>query len=146
MSSKKLQIRPLRASEVTFSVEVEPEEIPYKGNCSAIDPKTDRESEEWIRKRLANEQVEAWCTLVVKATWEGIEGWDSLGCVSIDAGLNADGDTVRRHVDRFAKEAGMFKEALSHLNKEVERQALQCLDIINRLKVVVPRRKRASKR
>lgn len=142
MPTKQLKIRKLRASEVTFTLELEPEETPYRGNCSAVDPDTDRETEEWIRKRLAAEQHEAWCTLVVKATWEGIEGFGSLGCVSLDAGQHADGPTVARHAEQFARDSDMYSQALEHLNQEVQRQAERGLELVNRLKIAEPRPKR----
>jgi hypothetical protein len=39
-------VRPLRADEVRFDAACLPEHDPIEGNCSSIDPETDRETAE----------------------------------------------------------------------------------------------------
>lgn len=69
-------------TEIEYTIEIEPEEIPYKGNCSAIDEETDRETENWIRNQLRKGNRWAWCTVKVTASYEGYEGVAYLGCCS----------------------------------------------------------------
>lgn len=130
-AKKKLQIRPLRSSEVTFTVELEPEDIEVRGNvmCSD-DPEFDRQCEDEIIERLDRGDIEAWCYVRVTASWEGISEFAGLGCCSFESGS---GERVRKQVDQCVEEHGLKAEALAALNQEVERQALQCLDRIRKL-------------
>lgn len=58
--------------EKSITLDCEPEaDIPYVGNCCAIGPKEDLETEEWIRKELASGNEWAWCTVRVSVTWGG---------------------------------------------------------------------------
>lgn len=68
--------------EITYTVECKPEWEDYRGNCSAIDPETDREAEELIRRQLADGNEWAWCSVKVTAHWNGFRGYDYLGCCS----------------------------------------------------------------
>ena len=65
--------------QVIFKIECRPETMPYVGNCSAIDPETDRRTEEWIRKELADGNTWAWCMMEVTASYGGAYGSDFLG-------------------------------------------------------------------
>lgn len=75
-----------RKLEVSYAVTVEPEDIPFVGNCSAIDPETDRQTEEWIREQLnaGNEYAWCWVKVVASVVYDGIifTGEDSLGGIS----------------------------------------------------------------
>lgn len=64
---------------IEYEIRIEPEEMDYHGNCSAIDPDTDRENEQWITDQLSSGNGLAWCWVEIKATFEGYEGSDSLG-------------------------------------------------------------------
>ncbi len=66
----------------TFEVLCHPEDMPYKGHCSAIDPETDAATETWIRKELSNGNMWAWCMVEVRATKDDITGVDYLGACS----------------------------------------------------------------
>lgn len=69
----------LDRSDVDFVVFCEPEQIPFVGNCSAVDDATDRETETWIQEQLEAGNEWAWCSITVLACWGGYEGEASLG-------------------------------------------------------------------
>lgn len=71
-----------RKVAVAYDLRIEPEDISFEGNCSAIDPETDRNQEEWIRRELASGNDLAWCWAQVTAKVDGFEGSDSLGGIS----------------------------------------------------------------
>jgi hypothetical protein len=75
-----MYMRALTEKDVTFKILCEPEEASIKGNASAIDPKTDRETEDFIQKELDSGNEWAWCTVTVVACWKNHRGYDSLGC------------------------------------------------------------------
>lgn len=111
-----MAIRKLTASEVTFEVTIEAEEQAVRGNCMASDdPDLDKEMEDSILARLDRGEVEAWCGVVVTATWEhdGVEytGRDSIWGCSLD-------DTYTAAV--VAEEHGMREQALDDLNATLE--------------------------
>jgi hypothetical protein len=108
-----MQPRKLLADEVTFSIELEPEHMPFEGQFS------DRRDVDFIRKRLAAEHQEAWCCLTVKASWNGFEGTDHLGGVSLDCGQHPSGVKVARAAEKMARDSDMHDEALEDLNKAV---------------------------
>ncbi len=112
--------RPLTESEVTFSVELEPCDIPWEGNAVVSgDDAADRAQNEWIRGRLETGHQEAWCDLKVTVTWEGFEGTDYLGAVSLDCGQYPPGEKVAREAEKFARDSDMFSEALADLNRVI---------------------------
>lgn len=69
----------------TITLTCEPEIEPYVGNCSAIDPTTDREQEAWIREELARGNEWAWCCVVVTCTYAKITARDTLNCCSYES-------------------------------------------------------------
>ncbi len=74
-------MRELTLADCVVTLNCEPEHIPYQGNCSAIDEKTDRRQERWIARQLDNGNQWAWCCVTVTVYWHGFEGSDSLcGC------------------------------------------------------------------
>jgi hypothetical protein len=68
-----------KESLVTYEITVEPEDTDFHGNCSAIDPETDRENEQWIANELRNGNECAWCWVKVVARFEEYTGEDSMG-------------------------------------------------------------------
>jgi hypothetical protein len=81
MTVKELLIEALLKS-ATFEIDVEPEDATIEGNCSAVDPATDAETAAWIRSELEAGNVWAWAYVRVRATFEAIQGRDTLGCCS----------------------------------------------------------------
>jgi hypothetical protein len=75
-------IRELTMDEVHFDIRCEPEDVPIEGNCSAIDPKTDRKQERWIQRQLDRGNEWAWCMVIVTARWRHYVATDVLGCCS----------------------------------------------------------------
>lgn len=105
--------RPLTESEVTFTADLQPEDMPYEGHFS------DARDVAFIRKRLEADQQEAWCCISVIATWNGIRGTAHLGGVSLDCGQHPSGEKVGRAADEMAREHGMLEEALDDLNRKI---------------------------
>src|SRR5438876_910237 len=101
-------VRALTEREVEFLLECQPEEASIEGNCSAIDDETDAETEQWIRAGLDRGNEWAWCYVMVRARWNGFEGWDSLGCCSYLS-------------ERDFRDGGYYEDmrraALAHLNE-----------------------------
>ena len=128
-----MNIRKLKADEVTFEVTIEPEHTEVRGNamCSG-DSRYDKRVEDRILRDLENGYQEVWCCLVVKATWEGITGRDTLGCCSFRKG---DGRSVEKQSNERAKEHGMFEQALDDLNEGLRRQAEKCRALLAKLRV-----------
>lgn len=93
----------------TITLRCEDEDIPFVGNCSALDPETDRKQEDWIRSELASGNEWAWCRVVVTASWNLLTGADSLGGCSYESEDDfQDGpyysDMVRTAIDRLAEQ------------------------------------------
>ncbi len=72
-------MKTLMENDVEIRVECLPEYMPIKGNASAIDEDTDRETENEIQRQLEDGNVWAWCCVKVSAHWHGLEGADCLG-------------------------------------------------------------------
>jgi hypothetical protein len=68
-----------KIEQVEFTLQCEPEEMTVKGNCSAIDEETDKETEQYIYDQLDSGNDWAWCCVTVKAHYKHIEGSASLG-------------------------------------------------------------------
>jgi hypothetical protein len=112
----------LTERDVEFDVVVRGEDMPYEGNCSAIDDDTDREQEQWVRDQLDVGNDLAWCWVQViarprDARLARFEGTDSLGGVSCVDQKDLDG-VVEAHA--------MKSEALDDLNRQLE-QAREAL-------------------
>jgi hypothetical protein len=109
--------RPLTEHDVIFTLEHFPEEQAIEGNCSAIDPVTDRETERWIYGELERGNQWAWCVVKVTASWGSFHGIDYLGCCSY------------RSEEEFRKPGDYFDDmkaaALADLNATIERTANQ---------------------
>jgi hypothetical protein len=68
-----------RKLEVSFSLIREDEDMPFEGNCSAIDPETDKSAEDYIRAELERGNEWAWCCAHVRAECEDFTGDAYLG-------------------------------------------------------------------
>ena len=75
----RLEPRDLRADEVTFTVHIESETTPVEGNASAWGDGTDEPYWQSIRERLEQGDIWAWCSVEVRADWNGYTGSDYLG-------------------------------------------------------------------
>lgn len=105
--------RTVKASEVTFTLEIEPEEIPFEGNAIASgDDSVDEETNQWIRDQLNAGNDWAWCCVKVTAEWNGYTGVDYLG-----------GCSYRSEKDFMSDGyyADMKSEALDRLYEEIQR-------------------------
>ena len=115
--------RELTAADVEFTLECEPEHIPYVGNCSALDHNTDREQEEWIAGQLDGGNEWAWCIAKVTAKWRDFDGVDYLGGCSY---LSEEDFRKGGYFD------DMKDEALTDLNRNVQSVG----EILDKLPVV----------
>ncbi len=74
----------MRAIEIEgceVSVEMEPEDMQLEGNVSCIDPDTDAEAVRYVRAQLEAGNDWAWCQVVVRVRYRGLEATDALcGC------------------------------------------------------------------
>jgi hypothetical protein len=75
-------LRELKEDEVEFVLTCEFEPTPIEGNCSAIDEKTDKQTEKWIMTELKNGNEWAWCCAHVATHWNDFVGDTYLGCCS----------------------------------------------------------------
>lgn len=108
-------MRKLKASNVEFEVTIESEDIPVRGNALASgDKQVDKDCEDEILDRLANGDESAWCCLLVKATWEGYTGCDSLGACSFAV---MSGNALRHELETHATDHDMYENALADLNR-----------------------------
>lgn len=86
-----LKFKPLTKDDVTFEVHCEPEFIEIRGNAIASgDPAVDKEVEDEVIRRLDSGDEWAWCSVMVRATWESpsgktFSGEDYLGCCSYES-------------------------------------------------------------
>ncbi len=104
------------AKEATIVLSCEPETDRIEGNCSAIDPVTDRQTEKWIRDQLEAGNEWAWCMVRVRAFWKGLEANDYLGCCSYLG--EAD----------FRTPGGYFDDMVSNTIDELTRMAEEIRD------------------
>lgn len=114
MSTTNIQIP---EDEVTYTLDVQPEDIPVRGNALASgDDEEDRRAEDEIIERLEAGDVWAWASVVVRAEWNGFVGRDYLGGCSY------------ANEDDFKAPGGYYddmkQQALDDLHREV-RSALE---------------------
>ncbi|HEY3499106.1 MAG TPA: hypothetical protein VGK73_30660 [Polyangiaceae bacterium] len=109
-------MRPLTASDVTFTVRIEQDDIPVRGNALASgDSAVDREVEDEILACLDRGDVEAWCSITVEARWRGYVGRDHLGACSH---LPGDGrPSLAKQVEQTIEWHEMRAQALADLNE-----------------------------
>ncbi len=117
--------RKLKESDVTFTVEVEPEGMPFRGNAMASgDENVDNEVNDAIESELASGNEAAWCRITVTAGWidtsniehEHYYGCDCLGGCSF---LSSVHEPVSAQIKQCVDDHGMRKEALADLQRAV---------------------------
>lgn len=89
-----IRIKLPKITEVEFTMEVEQDDCPVRGNAMASgDDAIDKKVEEEIIQRLDNGDVWAWACVCVCATWKGMEGRAYLGacCYNDEADFKKDG-------------------------------------------------------
>lgn len=112
-----MKLRKLTPADVTFSISIEGDDTPIRGNALASgDDIEDRECEEQIKKRLNDGDLWAWCTVFVTARWRQHEAIETLGCRSYDD-------------EKDFKKGGYYDDmcetALDALNAEIEAEATE---------------------
>jgi len=120
-----MKIRKLTADDVEFTLEVEPEcDIPLEGNCIATDDdEADRKYTAELQGRLDRDDVSAWCVLIVKARWNGHEGVDTLGGVTLSEAAGDNPVKCEEEAQEMADLHGMEENALAALNAELAEEA-----------------------
>lgn len=113
-----MAIRKLTAAEVTFEVTIEADDASEKqirGSFATDEPDLDKQQADEILERLNRGDVEAYCGVIVTATWahDGVEytGQDSIWGNTLSDEWTA--ETV-------AQEHGMRDNALDDLNRKLE--------------------------
>jgi hypothetical protein len=108
-------MKKLTHSDVTFEVCLESDpfvtESDIREAFSSGDPELDRKDADAIIERLKSGDETAWCTILVKASWRGIEADDSVSGVT----LGGPDDSA----EAYAEEFGMKDIALGRLNRLV---------------------------
>lgn len=91
----------VKRRDVEIQIQIEPEQVPYRGNASAIGPEEDERTIRYIERRLAAGNDWAWCTVRVVATWRGYTGDAYLGCCSYpsERAFRRDSGAYRAMVD-----------------------------------------------
>jgi hypothetical protein len=118
-------MRKLTADEVEFEVTIEPEDIPVRGNASGWGEPEDTEYANEIIKRLDRGDLEAWCVVIVKATWSGYVGYDSLGACS----FVHSGALLQNEIDATAHDHEMKDRALDDLNEVIAHDVARVKEI-----------------
>lgn len=85
MSTTHALTRESLAKLATVSLGIEPEQIPFEGNASAIGPEEDAETNHWIRDQLERGNDWAWCHVEVTASYDGLTGHAGLGACSYES-------------------------------------------------------------
>lgn len=143
MNAPSLTLRKLRARDVVFEVIVEPEQDPVAGHFATGDVAADAAIEREIIESFNSGNVEAWCSITVKATWQSIEGTDHLGCCSHLPGKGL--PSLDEQVESTVRDHGMREQALADLNYQIRQTAERGLELINRL-TVKPRAPKKARR
>lgn len=95
--------------DVEFELECMEEDIPFKGNCSAIDDETDAEQEQWIRDQLDRGNEWAWCYVRVVAKLSTFCGFAGLGGCSYRSRKDFESDAYE----------DLKQEALEDLKRDI---------------------------
>lgn len=109
--AKSAKLLTLKPSDVTFTITLEQDDIPVRGNAMCSDdPHFDKQVEDEILDRLSSGDVSAWCYIQVKARWNGYTGVASIGgcCLGPCEGPEA---TVAEY--------GLEADALNDLNANI---------------------------
>lgn len=96
--------------EVVYTITAEMDNLEVWGNALVSgDEVADKECEDEILRRLENGDVWAWASVEVKASWNGFEGTDYLGCCSY------------RDEKAFCQEGGYFEDMKSQALEDLKR-------------------------
>lgn len=126
-------MRKLTMPEVTFSIQIEADDTPVRGNVMATDePELDKAEEDAVIARLDNGEVEAWCGVIVTATWE-FDGHEYEGTDSIWGNTLSDEYTAETVVEHHA----MKEQALDDLNASLGRLHARLSAVAAHLEVAV---------
>ena len=106
-----MKIRDLTKDEVTFKVSIEPEDIPVRGNACAIDPETDKATEDTILAELDRGNVAAWCIIVVRASWNEFSSAAYLGECSY---------ATEKEAIKDVESYDLKDQALATLNEDIQ--------------------------
>lgn len=103
-------MKTLKASDVTFSIRIESEDMPVRGHFATDEEDLDRQLEEEIIERLRRGDDWAWCVVIVTATWNDFSATDALGacCYENEADFKRGGYYEQ-----------MCDQALAALNTEI---------------------------
>lgn len=105
---------------ITLRIRVEPEELDYRGNCSATgDEARDREAEDWITHQLARGNIFAWCWISVEVSCGPFTGSDSLGGCSYASREDFERDRLEEMKENAL--ADLRKHMRDALRPDVER-------------------------
>ncbi|RPJ39930.1 MAG: hypothetical protein EHM35_01010 [Planctomycetaceae bacterium] len=109
----------LRRSEVTFTVTCEPDdcvsEKDIRGHFASGDDALDKADADAIIERLRRDDHTAWCGIIVKAEWRGLEATDAVWACTL-----GEDDTP----EQYAEDQGMFDEAFEQLKADVARRTV----------------------
>ena len=100
----------LTMQDVDFDLIAHPEDTPVRGNVQCISPASDRRAERRVIEALEWNEW-AWCTVEVRAEWNGYTASDFLGCCSYDS--------ARDFMQPGGYYEDMKQEALDRLNEEL---------------------------
>lgn len=108
-----------RAEDVTYALEVEPEQDSPEGHFAYETEAENQAAVAAIYAAIASGNEWAWCWIRVVATWNGIEGSDSLGGCSF---------TDRADFEQSGYWSDMQHNALRDLESAIERHAERAAD------------------
>ena len=119
-------MRELTKDECEFTLTVESDDTPIRGNCSAIDEETDRENEQWVIDQLNSGNDYAWCEIIVtcKPKHEKLnhyKGIDSLWGISA---------RNYKEIEELARDHGMESEALAYLNDNIRNSIEKSKEVV----------------
>ncbi len=113
-------MKKLTLDDVVVTIDYEQEDTPVKGNAMCSDDEVfNKEVEDQILSRLANNDTLAWCCLKASVTPKHLllkrfKGEAYLG------GCSFDWKTTQAELEKEADSFGMANEALEYLNKELQ--------------------------
>lgn len=107
----------LGLSDIEWSIKVFPEDIPIRGNCSAISEEVDRETEEWIIDQLERGNVWAWARVRVMGQFKWLTADSYLGACS--------------YYDQKAfEEGGYFDDMKEEIRWELQKELDDILSLV----------------
>lgn len=108
--------------KVTYEVELQPEDMPVRGNAIASDDEAfDKEVEDKILARLDRGEIEAWCLAVVTARVE-IDGFVFAGVATLGGCSYESEEAVKRAV---LEEYDLKAEALAELKARLQSASIR---------------------